>query len=248
MPALSGGTMLYSKRSAKSVACSRLKVIGVNEFFFLPVLVAAFTSAEEFHSVTRTGRPAALSHFASSASCVVLPDPSIPSTTNSFPGYSCGVVRLFNIGCVFLRLGAGYFETNRQSERPFERRHVPMGGPQFQLRIAGGAQARQVVVAARKEIDSGERLCVAAVEPFGKPDDGREHPDGRPQGTVQIPVSLVGFFWRRLAVVSRHQRDDLDLLRLEASQAAILDQVIRMPMVAVVTDVHADILQQRPEL
>jgi len=33
------------------VACSRLNVIGVSEFFFLPVLVAAFTSAEEFHSV-----------------------------------------------------------------------------------------------------------------------------------------------------------------------------------------------------
>jgi hypothetical protein len=46
--------MLYSRRSAKSVACSRLKVIGVSEFFFLPVFVAALTSADEFHSVTLT--------------------------------------------------------------------------------------------------------------------------------------------------------------------------------------------------
>jgi hypothetical protein len=52
----------------------------------LPALVAALTRAEEFHSVTNTGRPAALSHFASSPSCVVFPDPSMPSTTNSFPG------------------------------------------------------------------------------------------------------------------------------------------------------------------
>jgi len=89
--------MLYSSRSAKSVACSRLNVIGVSEFFFLPLLLAALTSADEFHSVTKTGRPAALSHFASSASCVVFPDPSMPSTTNSFPGYSCGVVRLFSM-------------------------------------------------------------------------------------------------------------------------------------------------------
>src|SRR3954468_4556111 len=97
IPALSGGIILYSSRSAKSVACSRLKVIGVSAFFFLPVFVAAFTRADEFHSVTNTRWPLALSHFASSPNCVVLPDPSIPSTTNSFPGYSCGFVRLLSI-------------------------------------------------------------------------------------------------------------------------------------------------------
>src|SRR5437899_4482218 len=97
MPALSGGMTLYSRRSAKSVACSRLKVIGVSAFFFLPVRVAALTSADEFHSVTNTRCPSALSHFASSPNCVVLPEPSIPSTTNSLPGYSCGDVRLFNM-------------------------------------------------------------------------------------------------------------------------------------------------------
>jgi hypothetical protein len=36
MPALSGGTMVVEKRSAKSVACSRQKVVGVSRFFFLP--------------------------------------------------------------------------------------------------------------------------------------------------------------------------------------------------------------------
>jgi hypothetical protein len=34
----------------------------------------------------KTGWPADLSHLASSPSCVVLPDPSMPSTTNSLPG------------------------------------------------------------------------------------------------------------------------------------------------------------------
>src|SRR5437870_4749900 len=97
MPAFSGGMILYSSRSAKSVACSRLNVIGVRAFFFLPVLVAALTSADEFHSVTNTRWPSAVSHLASSPSCVVLPDPSIPSTTKSLPGYSWGLVRLFNI-------------------------------------------------------------------------------------------------------------------------------------------------------
>src|SRR6185295_11379682 len=90
--------ILYTNRSAKSVACNRLNVIGVNAFFFLPVFVAAFTRADEFHSVTNTRWPSALSHFASRPSCVVFPDPSIPSTTNSLPGYSWGLLRLLSIG------------------------------------------------------------------------------------------------------------------------------------------------------
>src|SRR6478752_6910847 len=121
MPALSGGMILYSSRSAKSVACSRLKVIGVSEFFFFPLLVAAFTRADEFHSVTKTRCHAALNHLASSASCVVLPDPSIPSTTNSLPGYSCGCVRLFNMSV------SADFESERLVEHALERRRMPRG-------------------------------------------------------------------------------------------------------------------------
>src|SRR3954466_6244358 len=121
--------ILYSRRSAKSVACSRLHVIGGSAFFFLPLLVAALTSADEFHSVTNTRWPAALSHFASSASCVVLPEPSMPSTTNSLPGYSCGCVRLFSI-CV-----AAHFDAQRLSRQSFERGGVARGGPEFQLGV-----------------------------------------------------------------------------------------------------------------
>src|SRR6186997_958586 len=164
MPALSGGMILYSSRSAKSVACSRLNVIGVSAFFFLPVLVAAFTSADEFHSVWKTGWPAALSHFASRASWVVFPEPSIPSTTNSFPGYSCGVVRLFSMRRLFLVVGAGHFKADRQIELPLERRHVTMGGPQFELRITRGAEPGEVVVATRKQVNPRQRLGMAAVE------------------------------------------------------------------------------------
>src|SRR5256714_4669144 len=129
-------------RSAKSVACSRLNVIGVSAFFFLPVLAAALTSADEFHSVTNTRCPSAISHFASSASCVVLPEPSIPSTTNSLPGYSCGCVRLFSI-CV-----AADFKAQRLSRQSFEGRGVSRRRPQLQLRVAGRPQLQQVVVAA----------------------------------------------------------------------------------------------------
>src|SRR6266576_3929121 len=133
MPALSGGMILYSSRSAKSVACSRLNVIGVSAFFFFPVFVAALTRAEEFHSVTNTRCPPALSHFASRPSCVVLPEPSIPSTTNSFPGYSWAFIRLFNIWL------SADLDPQRLADQAFEGRRVPGGRPQFELRVAARA-------------------------------------------------------------------------------------------------------------
>src|SRR5471030_919029 len=158
MPALSGGMILYSRRSAKSVACSRLNVIGVSAFFFFPVLVAAFTRADEFHSVTNTRCPAALSHLASSPSCVVLPEPSIPSTTNSLPGYSCGCVRLFSI-CV-----AADLDAERLSRQAFEWSGVARGRPELQLRVARRPQLEKIVVAAIVELEAGDGLRVARSE------------------------------------------------------------------------------------
>jgi hypothetical protein len=49
-------------------------------------------------------------------------------------------------------------------------------------------------------------------------------------------------------MVSRDQRGDLDLLRVETPQISILDQVVGMAVVALVTDVDADVMQQRGEL
>src|ERR1700704_4238943 len=126
--------ILYKSRSAKSVAGSRLNVIGVSAFFFLPVLVAAFTRADEFHSVTNTRCPSALSHFASSPSWVVFPEPSIPSTTKGLPGYSCGCWRLFSMSV------AADFNPERLAGQAFKRRGVSGRGPEFQLRIARRAE------------------------------------------------------------------------------------------------------------
>ena len=47
------------------------------------------------------------------------------------------------------------------------------------------------------------------------------------------------------AMVARHEAHDVDLLRLEAPEIAVLDQIEGMPMVALVADVLADIVQQR---
>src|SRR6185295_7073546 len=148
MPAFRGGMILYRSRSAKSVACSRLNVIGVSAFSFFPVFVAAFTSADEFHSVTNTRWPSALSHFASNPSCVVFPEPSIPSTTNSLPGYSCGCVRVFSISV------AADFESKRLAGHSFKRRGVPGRSPELQFGVACRAQLQQVVVAAIVELQA----------------------------------------------------------------------------------------------
>src|SRR5262245_8681986 len=122
--------------------------MGVNAFFFLPVFVAAFTSADEFHSVTNTRWPSALSHFASSPSCVDFPEPSMPSTTNSFPGYSWGLVRVFSI-----RISAG-LHAERLSNQTFKRRCVPRRGPELELGVAARPRLQQRVVAAVVQLEA----------------------------------------------------------------------------------------------
>ncbi len=62
-PAFSGGMMSRSVRSAKSVAWSSEKVVGVKRCFFLARRVVALTSGEEFHSEKKTWWPSALSHW-----------------------------------------------------------------------------------------------------------------------------------------------------------------------------------------
>src|SRR5438552_10425212 len=168
MPALSGGMILYSSLSAKSVACNKLKVLGVSAFFFFPVLVAALTRADEFHSVTKTRWPPALSHFASSPSWVVFPDPSMPSTTNSLPGYSCGCVSVFNMTVLsrFRSIPAGLCEhaadlnPQRFSDQPFERFGLPLRRPHLELRVTGRPHLQQAVVAPVVEVDARDRLAV----------------------------------------------------------------------------------------
>src|SRR5205814_3901322 len=134
--------ILYSRRSAKSVACSRLNVIGVSAFFFFPVFVAALTSADEFHSVTNTRCPSAISHLARSPSCVVFPDPSIPSTTKSLPGYSWGFVRLFSM-CL-----SAHFNSNRLPDHALERSHLAGRRPQLELGVSSRPQLQEGVLPA----------------------------------------------------------------------------------------------------
>src|SRR5262245_13870238 len=162
--------ILYSRRSAKSVACSRLNVIGVSAFFFLPVFVAALTRADEFHSVTKTRCPSALSHFDNSASCVVFPDPSIPSTTNSFPGYSWGVVRLFN-------MGFAHFKAQRLADDPLEGGGMAAGRPQLELGVRRRSHLHQEIILAVMQFEAGDRLRMTSIQALGETEDRRQRRD-----------------------------------------------------------------------
>src|SRR5712692_8139009 len=208
MPALSGGIILYSSRSAKSVACSRLNVIGVSAFFFLPVLVAALTSADEFHSVTNTRCPSALSHFASSPSCVVLPEPSMPSTTNSLPEYWCGVVRLFNMGlCCRFRQDLAYLHPKRLADQPLERRRVAPRRPQLELRVASRADLEEIVLAAIVQLETRDALRVAPIEALGQAQDRRQRAHDALTLARQIGEPLVTALRRGETMIARHERD-----------------------------------------
>ncbi len=46
-------------------------------------------------------------------------------------------------------------------------------------------------------------------------------------------------------MVPRDERDRIDFLGLEAAQVAVLDQIVRMLVMALVADMHADVVQQR---
>ena len=46
-------------------------------------------------------------------------------------------------------------------------------------------------------------------------------------------------------MVAGDERDDFDLVRLEAAQVAVLDQVVGMAVMALVADVVADVVEQR---
>jgi hypothetical protein len=118
-------------------------------------------------------------------------------------------------------------------------------GPQFQFRVARRPHLQQVVVASIAQLEPGDGLSVASIEALREPENRRQRPHGASRTPSQVAESVVASLGSRLAMIPCHQRDDLDFFRLEASQVAVLDQIVRMFVVTLVTDVHADIVQDR---
>jgi hypothetical protein len=125
---------------------------------------------------------------------------------------------------------------------------MTIGGPQFEFCFARRSQLQQGIVAAIVEIDAGDDLGVAAVQTFREPDNRRQDADGAPQRARQLAKSLVFAFRRRTAVIPREESQHVDLLRFEAAQIAVLDEIVRVFVMAFVADVDADVVQERAEL
>src|ERR1700726_2656530 len=120
-----------SQRSAKSAAWSKENVVGVSSRLCFPRRVADFTSGEEFHSVKCSRYPPISSQRFSKYNCVLLPEPSVPSTTISAPGYArlgtgrpgCGKVDLAASGRGAFCIDSGFsivpVGTNGSVSRPY---------------------------------------------------------------------------------------------------------------------------------
>jgi hypothetical protein len=121
-------------------------------------------------------------------------------------------------------------------------------GPQFQFRVASRPHLQQVVVASIAQLEPGDGLSVAPIEALRESENRRQRPHRASRTPSQFAESVVASLGSRLAMIPCHQREDLDFFRLEASQIAVLDQIVRMFVVTLVTDVHADVVQDRSVL
>src|SRR5215204_156443 len=132
----------------------------------------------------------------------------------------------------------------RATEDVLQRLAVAVRRPQLEFRIAGRPQADQIRVSPGYDVERSDDLRVAPVESFRQPQHRGQRPDGPPEAALEQAVAVVRFLRRGLAMVARQQRDDLDLLRIEPAQLSVLDQVIRMAMMAFVADVDARVVQE----
>jgi hypothetical protein len=86
---------------------------------------------------------------------------------------------------------ASHLEADSLAEHFFEGRDVPVRGPELELGITGRAEARQIVITARIQIDAVKRLRVTAIQSFGQTHHGRQHLDGLAQRPAQVAVAFV---------------------------------------------------------
>jgi hypothetical protein len=122
---------------------------------------------------------------------------------------------------------------------------VPIGRPQLELGVGRRTKANQIRVSTGHDIERGDDLGVAPVESFRQPEHRGQRPHGAAETAFERAVTGMALLRRRLAMVAREQRDDLDFRRIEAAQFPIRDQVVRMAMVTLVADVDADVVQER---
>ena len=91
-----------------------------------------------------------------------------------------------------------------------------MGGPELELGVARCSELDEVFFAAIVHLDTGHGLRVAAIEGFGETQDGGQRAHGFALPAAERAETFMRLFRRRLAVVTRDERDDFGFSRLEA--------------------------------
>ena len=148
-------------------------------------------------------------------------------------------MRLFNI-----RRSAN-LHAQAFADHLLEGRRVPRRSPQLELGIAARPHLQQRIVAAIVKLDVGQALRVAPVEAFGEPQDGGQGFNGPAPLPGQLRVVFVSPLGRRAAMVTRDERHRVDLIGLESPEITILDQIVRMPVMTLVADMRADVVEER---
>ncbi len=136
-------------------------------------------------------------------------------------------------------------ESKRFADKALERRDMTRRRPDFQFRVADRSNLQQAIVAAIVKIDGLDGLLVTAIQAFGEPQNCGKRADGLSPFPAKIAESIVALLRRGLPMVTGHERDGLDLFRLESSKIAVLDQIVRMFVMVFVADVHSDVVQNR---
>jgi hypothetical protein len=140
---------------------------------------------------------------------------------------------------------AAQLKSYRFPEHLFQCVDVAVRRPHLELRVPLRAKPCRIFLAIWVEIDRRNRLRVASIEPFRQPYHRRQLFNRFSKLRREVFVTLVRLFRHRLPVIARDKRDDFGFVRFEAAQITILDEVIRMPVVAFVADMDADVVQQR---
>jgi hypothetical protein len=86
---------------------------------------------------------------------------------------------------------------------------------------------------------------MAAIEAFRQTHNRGERPHDAAVAPPQLAEALVRALRGGLPVIACDERDDLDFLRIESAEVAVLDQVVRVFVVQLVADEGAGVVQNR---
>jgi len=122
---------------------------------------------------------------------------------------------------------------------------VPVGGPQLQFGVATRVEPDREAGLRVPDGEAPHDLRVAAVEAFGQAHERRQYRHRLPLSPSEVLELAVRAPGRGPAMVAGDEANHLDLVRLEAAQASVPDEVPRVLVVPLVADVVSDVVQER---